>query len=166
MITRQHLDLSLKSLDEAFRTSANADDAQRFAKLAIIELCGWTEEAMDSIIRKCAQRRLIVAKNLDYCNKAIKRTYGFDYNKHFRPMLIILIGLISVEHLENSVDQAKHDILISTLGNLKGIRDLAAHTHLTQASGPIDAPSVTRRRFDAVYCGLLDLSRKLRRAGF
>jgi hypothetical protein len=94
------------------------------------------------------------------------KTYGFDYHKSFRWMLIRLVGLITVERLEQQVDQAKHDTLKSTLGALKTVRDSAAHTHLKGTTRTLDAPSVTIRSFQRVYDGLVDLDQKMRQAGF
>jgi hypothetical protein len=95
----------------------------------------------------------------------VEQTYGFDYNKHFRLMLIRLIGLISVERIEGSVDPAKHVSFKSTLGTLKVLRDSVAHTHLKGVTRTLDAPSVTIRGFQRVYEGLLDLDRAMRNSG-
>jgi hypothetical protein len=96
----------------------------------------------------------------------VKTTYGFDYHKHFRFMLIRPIGVISVEVVERQVDQAKHLGLKSTLGNLLVVRDSVAHTHLKGVTRTLDAPSVTMGNFQRVYDGLLDLYRTMRRFGW
>jgi hypothetical protein len=167
MISKQYIVPSLRALDAAYQSAATPDDAERFAKLAIIELCGWIEEAMDEVIHRCSRRNLRVQQNLDYCDKEIvKTTYGFDYHKHFRFMLIRLIGVISVEVVESRVDQAKHVGLKSTLGNLRVVRDSVAHTHLKGVTRTLDAPSVTMGNFQRVYDGLLDLYRTIRRVGW
>jgi hypothetical protein len=67
-------------LDTAYENAASADDAERLAKLAIIELCGWIEESMDSLIHRCGKRHLKIGKNLEYCeDDIIAPTWGFDY---------------------------------------------------------------------------------------
>lgn len=115
MITKQYIVPGLQALDTAYKSAASANDAERFAKLAIIELCGWIEETMDALVLRCARRQLKVSKNLSYCeNEIIGKTYGFDYKKNFRWMLIRLVGLVSVERLEDQVDHAKHDTLRRT----------------------------------------------------
>jgi hypothetical protein len=84
---------------------------------------------MDALVLRCAKRQLKVSKNLAFCeDEIIGRTYGFDYQRNFRWMLIRLVGLVTVERLEKQVDQAKHDTMKSTLGTLKIVRDSAAHT--------------------------------------
>ncbi len=167
MITKQYIVPGLQALDTAYNNAASDDDAERFAKLAIIELCGWIEESMDSLVLRCGKRQLKVSKNRTYCeDDIIAPTYGFDYHKHFRYMLIRLVGLVTVERLEMQVDQAKHVTLKSTLGSLKVVRDSVAHTHLKGTTRTLDAPSVTIRRFQWVYDGLLDLDQTMRRAGW
>jgi hypothetical protein len=166
MVTKQYIVPGLHALDTAYN-QASADDAERFAKLAIIELCGWIEESMDALVLRCAKRQLKVPKNLSYCEgEIIGKTYGFDYQRNFRWMLIRLIGLITVERLEKQVDQAKHDALKSTLGSLKLKRDAAAHTHIKGTTRTLDAPSVTISSFHRVYDGLLDLDQTMRRSGW
>lgn len=167
MVTKSFIVAGLNALDLAYQHSMAADDAERFAKLAIIELCGWIEESMDDVIWRCAKRRLKVPGNLDLCEKdIIGRTYGFDYREHFRAMLIRLLGLVTVERLESQVDQPKHLTMKSTLGSLKVVRNTVAHTHLKGTTRTLDAPSVTIRSFQRVYDGLLDLDQTMRRAGW
>jgi hypothetical protein len=167
MITKQYIVPGLQTLDTAYTSAASADDAEWFAKLAIIELYGWIEESMDALVLRCAKRQLKVSKNLAYCeDEIIGKTYGFDYQRNFRRMLIRLVGLVTVERLEKQVDQAKHDTLKSTLGTLKIVRDSAAHTHLKGTTRTLDAPSVTIRSFQRVYDGLVDLDQTMRKAGW
>jgi hypothetical protein len=77
MITKQYIVPGLQAPDTAYTNAASADDAERFAKLAIIELCGWIEESMDALVLRCAKRQLKVSKNLAYCeDEIIGKTYG------------------------------------------------------------------------------------------
>jgi hypothetical protein len=162
MISSQYIVPSLQALDAAYHSAASADDAERFAKLAIIELCGWIEEAMDSLVFECGNRHLEETINRDYCNQfIIDKTYGFEYKKHFRFMLIRLVGLISVESIEKLTDQAKSAAMISTLEALKVVRNQVAHTHLKGTARTLDAPSVTTQRFQHVHDGLLDLDQTM-----
>ncbi|MGH7871240.1 MAG: hypothetical protein ACREQO_03355 [Candidatus Binatia bacterium] len=167
MISKQYIGPSLQALDTAYKNAASADDAERFAKLAIIELCGWIEETLDALVLRCATRHLKVQKNLSYCkDDIIGKTYGFDYHRHFRWMLIRLVGLVSVERLEQQVDQIKHETLKSTLGSLRVARDSVAHTHLKGTTRGLDAPSMTISRYQVVYDGLMDIDRTMRMAGW
>jgi hypothetical protein len=85
MIAKTYILSNLRSLDYSYRHAKTAKDAQFFAKLAILELCGWIEESMDDIILRWGRKQLKETANLNYCEKDIvKRTYGFDYDVNFR----------------------------------------------------------------------------------
>lgn len=164
MITKGYIDSTLRALDAAYRTAATPDDAQRYAKLAIIELCGWIEESMDGVIFRCSKRHLKDPANQTYCEgKIIRNTWGFDYDPHFRFMLMRLVGLINVEKLEQQVDQPKYVLMTAALTFLKALRDVEAHTHLKGTTRTLTAPSVIINKFQEVYDGLLDFDGTMRR---
>lgn len=167
MITRAHIDPCLQVLDTAYNAATDPYDAERFAKLAIIELCGWIEESIDAMVMRCGKRNLKDRNNYAYCEKQIiERTWGFEYDKHFRMMLIRLVGLIQLEKLEQIFDPVKFAKMKGTLRTLKSVRDSVAHTHLKGTARTLSAPSVMIRNFQDVYDGLMDMDRKLRSSGF
>ncbi|KJR42991.1 endoribonuclease [Candidatus Magnetoovum chiemensis] len=130
--------------------------------MAIIELGGWIEESMDAIIRECAKKNLKQQKNIKYLeDNIIEPIFGFTYNKHLKRMMINLIGLITYDKLETSLDQNKLSRLKTGLGNLKTVRDELAHTFISGTTPMINAPSVTISQFDDIYEGLTDIEHKL-----
>lgn len=163
MIGRTYILDSLERLDKMYRGSTSMKKGLYFSKLAILELCGWIEESMDDIVQRCAIRHLKKKSNRDVFDELVKRTYGFGYEKHFRKMLIRLIGIINIEKLEKKVDPVKLQRLKSNLGSLKENRDGVAHTQLKGTTKRLDAPSVTKRKFLWVYEGLKDFDQELRR---
>ena len=111
--------------------------------------------AMDGIIDDCANRHLSETKNIeDVRDQVIGRTYGFHYERDFRPMMIQIVGLIKVEELERSLNERKFELLKSTLGTLKAERDRAAHTYLHSGTRNIAAPSTFRTHFQRIQIGL------------
>ena len=86
-------------------------------------------------------------------NDVVKRTYGFDYDRHFRSMLIRLVGLITTEAIERKMDVGVQAQFKAQLQSLKTIRDTLAHTYATNLP-PIDAPSTTKARFAPLYEGM------------
>jgi len=129
-----------------------------FSKLAIMEACGWIEESMDDIIRRCAIKHLKETKNLDFVKKdIIKRTTSFEYDQHFRNMLMRLVGMINIERLEQILDLHKFTKMTSSLSALKQRRDELAHTYIKGTTPIIDTPSLTKDRFLNVYEGLKDI---------
>jgi hypothetical protein len=113
---------------------------------------------------KRSSRHLKEQSSLKYVRKEIvKRTHGFEYEKHFRRMLIQLLGIISVGKIEKRVDQSKRESLVATLKTLKDVRDPEAHTHIKGTTRRIDAPSVTLNRFSALYDGLIEFDSTIKK---
>lgn len=165
MISKSSILINLKLLDAKYKTTRDCKESLFFSKLAILELCGWIEESMDDLIMRCARSHLKEPINIKkFEDDIVRRTYGFDYKRHFRRMLIHLIGIINVERLERTIDQKKLSSLDSTLKLLKQIRDTEAHTHIKGITRNINAPSVTLNQFQPVYDGLKEFERFIRRA--
>jgi hypothetical protein len=155
---------NLRSLDYRYRRAHSAKEALFCSKLAILELCGWIEESMDDMVRRCATKHLKDQSNRDFCEKEIiRKNYGFDYHANFRAMLIRLMGLVAVEQLEKKVDQKISASMTATLSSLKTLRNAEAHTHLKGTTRILNAPSVTVGQFQPLYDGLIEFEREIRR---
>lgn len=163
MVARSYIESNLKQLNQLYNLASNQKKELYYSKLAMLELCGWIEESMDNLVQKCANRVLKEQSNKDYVAKSIiKPTYGFEYEKHFKKMLISVVGLMTIERVEAKVDPVKYTLLKSALGNLKVARDKEAHTHLKGVTRTVDAPSVTLNYFIQVYEGLKDFEYNLK----
>lgn len=155
MISNTVILQTIANLDKLYQKNHGAIEGLYFAKLAILEVCGWIEESMDSIVLSYTNRHLTESRNIDYTRDTIvERISSFDYNKHFRLMLMRVIGIILLERLERSLDTAKLSKMKGSLGILKAHRDEQAHTHIKGRTVHIDAPSVTARHFQNVHDGL------------
>lgn len=166
MIAKSIIQKNLLQLNKLYIQSSGKKkgrNALYFSKLALIELCGWIEESMDSIIYQCASRHIIDKSSSEFIKDIIARTYGFRYDADFRDMLIKLIGIINVENLEDKLNQNKFHILKSTLGTLTISRNNHAHTYIKGVTIRIDAPSVTINHFSKVYEGLEDINKCIRK---
>jgi hypothetical protein len=141
MINIIGISTTLTELDTLY--NSNPGQASYFSKLALLELCGWIEQTMDSILIDCANTKLIDPSNINFVtNNVIKRTYGFHYEDHFRPMLMKLIGLITLEKIETTLKTTGDlPLLTSQLGSLRANRDQAAHTAISGVTHSYDAPS-------------------------
>jgi len=158
MIARSYIESNLKQLDKLYNKAGTQKKELYYSKLAMLEMCGWIEESMDDIVQMCANRVLKQRQNKSYITKkVIKPTYGFEYDRHFKKMLIHVVGLMSIERVENKVDQLKYARLTSALGSLKEVRNKEAHTHLKGVTRRVDAPSVTLQYFTYVYEGLKEI---------
>ena len=148
---------NLKQLDVAFVGAKSTNSATYYSKLAILELCGWIEISMDDIVLTHLKRNIRDGKNKRHIEGIVKKNSGFDYNYNFRSMLISLIGIITCEKLELCVNQSIHAKFNAQLENLKTVRNSLAHTYLKNHQIiALDAPSVTRARFQDIYDGLIE----------
>ncbi len=167
MIVRSHILETLKILDQKYNSAVGAKEPLLYSKLAIIELCGWIEESMDDIVLRCARHYLKNEDNIKYVkNEIVKRTYGFEYDTHFRRMLIQLLGIINVERIEKNVDLNKREKFKAALNTLKNPRNSAAHTHVKGILRHIDTPSVTLGHFMSLYEGLIEFDAILKKQNF
>lgn len=166
MINQAQISASLARLDVLFQAATGPDDPQFYCKLALLELGGWTEVTMDEIILKLCSRLLKEQANIDYIKKqVVKRTHGFEYNQHFREMLIRLIGKSGVEIVESRFDPGKFAPLVSLLATLKQERDPHAHQDLASAgistTTTLEAPSKVIQKLAIVHAGLEDIDNVL-----
>ena len=59
-----------------------------YSKIAMLEMCGWIEQAMDDIVLSLVQRHLTIPENTKrFKDRAVQDTHGFEYISHFRPLL-------------------------------------------------------------------------------
>lgn len=164
MIGRGHILETLKILDKKYNSAVGVKEPLLYSKLAIIELCGWIEESMDDIVIRCARRHLKNNDNIKYVkNEIVKRTYGFQYELHFRRMLIQLLGIINVERIEKNIDINKREEFKTTLNTLKDPRNSGAHPHVKGILRHIDTPSVTLGHFVSPYEGLIEFDAILKK---
>ena len=127
MVRVDEIEKTLRRLNELFQKEENSDlDNCLFSKLALLEFCGWIEFALDDVIKEFSSKASLSSKNQKYVDEQIKRNSGFSYDKHYKPLLIKLIGIINYQKLEVAIDG-----LVSTLNYLYKARNDAAHTHTT-----------------------------------
>ena len=102
------------------------------SKLALLELCGWLETEQDRIMGTLDGSCL---KDPTWTQKEIvEKTFGFEYGRHFRPMLVKLIGEHLTRRLESQIDQkypGDLERLRSSTGDLWTRRCNFAHADMT-----------------------------------
>ena len=124
------------------------------AKIAIIEVCGWIEECMDRMVLDLSNSHIRRPKNRKIVQRKVDGTHGFTYSRHFRPLLTWVIGSVSVEQLEEKLDQRVFELMKSELGSLATVRNQLAHSSYDPYRPRLDSPSWVRDRFDRIYEGL------------
>lgn len=153
MTAYSRIEKNLKDLDSRYQ---NDDDTDAYftSKLAILELCGWIEEAMDECITSAYAGRLKHKANRKFIEAKVRRNFGFDYDRNFKPMIVALVGILGFEKISNGINADVFKRLKDDLDELKKARNSLAHTYTTDATERCDAPSVTIGRLANVKAGL------------
>ncbi len=155
MISKTYIAGNLRRIGHLYDTARSVPQGMFYSKLAIIELCGWIEMSMDDIALRLASKRLRDPSHHKYIeNEVIRRTYGFDYERHFLPMIEAIIGRHGIEQMSAKVDQSVLVPFVGALSTLKAARDQLAHQYIKGCTPAIDAPSVTSSRFPILLAGL------------
>lgn len=162
MITKTYIANNLQQIEKLYNSSTSVQKSLFYSKLAVIELSGWIEMTMDDVVLRLALRRLRDSKHIKIIQSKIKKTYGFDYETHFLPMIEVIIGRSGIEKMNNKVDNSRIQPFIATLSTLKTTRDKLAHQYIKGTTPIIDAPSVTNARFPIVLAGLKNIEDVLR----
>jgi len=137
-----------------------------YAKLALLEVCGWIEETVDALVLRHAKHSLTSISEVDrYKKEVIDKQYGFSYKENILPMLIGLFGRVGTSEFESFHNASDLDVLKATLGALKVARNAHAHTHLKGVTVTVIAPSLLVVYLDRVCKGLdeMDMAFRLMR---
>ncbi len=165
MVTKTYIADNLWQIERLYNSSPSVQKGLFYSKLAVIELCGWIEMSMDDIVLRLAAKHLREEKNRTYIKKDIvKRTYGFDYEQHFLPMVEAIVGRRGIEQMNSRLDNTLILPLTGALSALKTARNQLAHQYIKGTMLVIDAPSVTNGRFPVVLAGLKNIEAALIRS--
>ena len=163
MIAKSYILANLRWLEKKYDKASSQREALMYSKLAILELCGWLEESMDDVIKRAVNKHIKISSYRNHLLKdVIDKNYGFEYKKHFRNMIVQIIGFKNFEKLERKIDPRTLANFQSTIGNLKTVRNSEAHTHIKGLMKQIDAPSITIRNFNNLYEGLIQFDKNLK----
>lgn len=155
MVAKTYIAENLRQIEHLFNSSVSVQKSLFYSKLAVIELCGWIEMSMDDIVLRLSSRRLSEPINHKYIEKdVVRRTYGFDYDFHFLPMIEAVIGRHGIEQMNARLDNSLIPPHVASLSALKIARNKLAHQYIKGTTLVIDAPSATNARFPVVLAGL------------
>lgn len=152
MLSKTDIELLINELDSLYNTCNDSNLQIYYSKFALLELCGWLEIAMDDIIIS-SSNNLLEQSNIDHIKQSVVgKTYGFNYETHFRPMLLSIVGIKYLELLESDVDNnGDLTILKSELSTLWGIRKKAAHTSISGVALSFHAPNTIKNSLNRIY---------------
>lgn len=143
---------SLRTLVAWYDEPSRGNDRPKLlSKLALLELCGWIEETFDDLIRGIDSATINDNKWVSEC--VIKKTNGFTYTSHLRPMLVNLLGEILTRRVEDEMELNHNgdlDRMKSLLGTLWEKRCNLAHADVganVASQVKFDAPSWTINQY-------------------
>lgn len=127
-----------------YNTAQSLRELMLPSKAALLDVCGWLEEAMDKLVVDCAVRcNLSSARLQSVKQEYIKRTHGFDYERHFERMLAAVVGFKVLEQAETQIGPTTLTPFTAALSSLVPLRNHYAHTHFDTAQPyPINVTSI------------------------
>lgn len=162
----ERLKKTLLFLDEMYQThqiSEDPEEAVAFAKLAVLEFCGWVEMTIDDIARSAVSISLPSADDRKPLEEIIKSTSGFHYSRHVTPLLVTAVGSVRFSIVERTMkDEAKLERFGSVLNSADFVRmrHRAAHTFNDGTQRNYDAPSAILGKLQQI-APLMDRIREL-----
>lgn len=143
MLPKQPIKDLIDELKMLYDSTTDSNHKIYYSKLALLELCGWIELCIDEILVNYVDSKLQKNQNIALCkDNFIKYTYGFEYDKNFRTLLIKIIGIIGVEQVEEVLeyDGGTFTLLKAQLNNLVSMRNQAAHTSIVGVTHTFQSP--------------------------
>ncbi|MDE2370693.1 MAG: hypothetical protein KGN16_17110 [Burkholderiales bacterium] len=114
-----------------FSTAKDIRELLLPSKAALLDVCGWLEEAMDKLVADCAARcNLSPTRQQVVQRDYIRKTYGFEYERHFEKMLTSVVGFRILEEAEAQMGLTTLAPFTAAVSSLVPLRNHYAHTHL------------------------------------
>jgi hypothetical protein len=159
MLPKQPIEDLLNELVNLYDSTSDSNHKIYYSKLSLIELCGWIELCIDEITKNYIDLKLSKTTNINLAKKQfVDNTFGFEYDKNLRPILIKLIGIVNVEPLEDLLDHnGDFTLLKSQLNSLISLRNPAAHTSIAGVTHTYQAPSTMLIYLNSIYDKLAKL---------
>ena len=171
-VLQKGIKLNLRIIGAQFEAAMNSPQLERgtilaamFSKLAILEVSGWLEQTIDSI--------LYYYVNVAVSNKQIRKVikeqvidtvYGFRYASDLKPLFMKVLGADKFLHIEQELKQKGMDqILLNSINTLNKGRNAAAHTYWhSSVQQKFDAPSTTCKLFNDIFPIVVEIDQCIR----
>lgn len=142
MINYTDIEDTLNRLEREYNSCSETQLSILYSKLAVLELCGWIETSVDTLLKEYIDDNICDDNNKKLINSIIDRNYGFKFKEHIFPMLCSVLGISNVENILDSIPDRDMQNFKTLLGNYAKIRDFAAHNNVEISTTPrYNAPS-------------------------
>lgn len=162
MLSSTPLQSTLRDLDSLYNASSVGSGQQDyFAKLALIELCGWIEECIDEMARDYCT----AIRDVEQLENILKRIHGFNYD-NLRSVMVQIAGITKVVEAEYQLQNkgVSYTLLNTQLAALSKKRNDAAHSHMAGMQRTYDAPSSIILELHTIEKALIDLKHEINTA--
>lgn len=175
MFSTGNLFQTLDELETLFQNAQSPERSIMYAKYALLELCGWIEQAEDHIVLD-AVNSLTDTDLKKHITESVSKNYSFEFKK-FVSLLCSVIGAIEYEKMCNenlpvTTGTRPFNSLESNIDLLKRTRNQHAHTHFEPGnqrnnfaqvnSSPNLSPNLLKQRAKDIYEGFEELERSLK----
>ena len=147
MANVERLKKTLRFLDRMYLDHQSSDDPEEavaFAKLAVLEFCGWVEMTIDNIARQAVCVSLPEESDRKPLESLIKKTSAFGYAQDITPILVAAIGSVRFAAFEKTLLEegvlSQFESVLNTTEFIR-MRNRAAHTFNDGTQRNYDAPS-------------------------
>ena len=138
---------------------ANVTLPVAYSKLALLEMSGWIEESVDTILYNYIDNKILDVDCKNRVRDIIEHNYSFEY-KHLYHMFICTLGVNNWENIIDAISPARISVLTTKCNDYKRKRNDAAHTYqLVTTTYP--APSQVISDFHVIRPILFDVEQEI-----
>lgn len=122
--------------------------ATLYSKLALLEFCGWMEEAFDKVLKDYITHEITDTNCRNVAKEIIKRNYGFKFQNIVK-LFCCIIGFKNWENIQSNINNDGYlEIFMTTLNDNSKKRDTAAHTNTIGVTEIYNSPTITLHNYD------------------
>lgn len=131
---------TLNRLDQEFNSCSDIQMSVLYSKLAVLELCGWIEQSVDTILYEYIDNKILDLDCKNRIKNIIKKSYGFHYDNNLFPLFCSVLGINNLENIIDTLPSVNFQNLKALTEAYTKERNKAAHT---------DTPLGTARTYNA-----------------
>ena len=152
----------LTVLDAQFSSTVGSTDRTlpiAYSKLSLLEISGWIEESMDTILFNYIDSKIIDATCKSQTKDVIRKNYSFD-ESHFYHIFICALGVNNLENILDHIGAAQTTVLMAKFNDYASKRNNAAHKYQLVTS-TFPAPSQVLNDYRIIKPIISDLEQEV-----
>lgn len=149
MINYTDIANTLNRLEREFTSCSDIQMPVLYSKLAVLELCGWIELSVDTILYEYVDNKILDSDCKKGIKTIIKKNHGFHYDNNLFPLFCSVLGINNFENVIDALPSVNFQ-------NLKAITD--AYTIERNKAAHTDTPLGTTRTYKAPSQVLTDFN--------